>query len=616
MDGQEPDKTEDTLNKTPDTEPTTESSTPPEPVVDTPVVTPVETPAATEPVGTKKLTIALSKKTLFIIAAVVVLIAGAAGALFVLRSGDDGNDNQTNEQQNNAANPDDTEQAEPVDTGVSDVSFASSWDELPYAPIFTSEGLAQYFGNEGDELTGPIAYEGQIKFYKVGVANDKDLVLVRIPIVGLGSGEYMLLIDDGSSYRALKAHSDLFGDDGNYYGPAFADNVTIDSATTIGKLIPKETITYQGVTASKTSWSPFFLEGANAEGLTEVETIDEGVVYERVTESEYHPGVKQFSVLLKQPSGLYVAYRYTTDILRDDKSVTIKFNDGSETTEQYDWAMIRGGCGVVDTVNVLDKAYFGDLEEVGKANGEPVYQLKSADHISLDSIYDQYNYDGTREGALSKQEFLDNHGMIVVRNKLGYRVILVNSKYQAMGECAKPVVYLYPEEPTAMSVKVGADVTKSDPEYGDGWNVLAFPDGRILGSDAKVHPYLFWDGTGHGKYPEITEGFVVKSSNVEATLRSHLSALGLNERESADFLEFWLPLMPTDKPYIRLTWFGTRQMDELAPLTLSHQPDTKIRIFLDFQGLDERINLKPQRLTHPERKGFVLVEWGGLRYVY
>ena len=155
----------------------------------------------------------------------------------------------------------------------------------------------------------------------------------------------------------------------------------------------------------------------------------------------------------------------------------------------------------------------------------------------------------------------------------------------------------------------------SIPEYGTGWkDVLAMPDGTLQ-YQGSTYPYLFWEGKGHGLYPEITEGFVVKKKDVEPTLRKHLSSLGLNEKESADFLEFWLPYMP-NTPYTRLTWLGTAQMNKLAPLTLSKQPDTMIRIFLDFEGLQKPIKLKEQRLSHPERKGFVLVEWGGLRFAY
>ena len=65
-------------------------------------------------------------------------------------------------------------------------------------------------------------------------------------------------------------------------------------------------------------------------------------------------------------------------------------------------------------------------------------------------------------------------------------------------------------------------------------------------------------------------------------------------------------------PYVRLTWFGTQQLNALAPLYVTPKPDTMIRIFLDFEGLKNPTQIKPQTLSAIPRKGFTLVEWGGL----
>ena len=76
-------------------------------------------------------------------------------------------------------------------------------------------------------------------------------------------------------------------------------------------------------------------------------------------------------------------------------------------------------------------------------------------------------------------------------------------------------------------------------------------------------------------------------------------------------MDFWTDKLPAS-PYVRLTWLGTQDMNQLAPLSVVPAPDTTIRIFLDFAGLDQPIKLIPQKLTSVPRRGFTLVEWGGL----
>ena len=46
---------------------------------------------------------------------------------------------------------------------------------------------------------------------------------------------------------------------------------------------------------------------------------------------------------------------------------------------------------------------------------------------------------------------------------------------------AKPVIYLYPEEETAVTVKLdyAGALTCTYPAYGDGWTVTARPDGTL-----------------------------------------------------------------------------------------------------------------------------------------
>jgi hypothetical protein len=94
-------------------------------------------------------------------------------------------------------------------------------------------------------------------------------------------------------------------------------------------------------------------------------------------------------------------------------------------------------------------------------------------------------------------------------------------------------------------------------------------------------------------------------------MRSQLAAQGLTAKETNDFIAYWQDKIPT-RPYVRLAWFTTAQINELAPLCITPKPDTVIRVFLDMDGLDQPISL-PQPVFHPlARTGFTVVEWGGL----
>ena len=144
-----------------------------------------------------------------------------------------------------------------------------------------------------------------------------------------------------------------------------------------------------------------------------------------------------------------------------------------------------------------------------------------------------------------------------------------------------------------------------------GWkNVLAQPNGS-LSYKGQVYDSLYWEGYGQGLYPDVVSGTIVKSSDAAATIRTQLIQQGLNDREINDFLVFWQPKLP-NHAYTRLTWLSKSQIDRLAPLTIQPTPQTTIRVFLDFEGINQPLDLPAQHFYTPKRTGFTLVEWGGL----
>ena len=179
--------------------------------------------------------------------------------------------------------------------------------------------------------------------------------------------------------------------------------------------------------------------------------------------------------------------------------------------------------------------------------------------------------------------------------------------------CAeKPVIYLHPTEETDVSVRLrlNGDLTVSYPAYpADGWFVTTSPDGTLTDSTGRSYDSLFWEAELHTEY-DLSSGFCVKGEDTAAFLEETLSALGLSELEANAFIVYWLPRM-LQNPYNLIT-FQTTAYTDAAELDITPTPDTVIRVFMVWQGLDDEIDIPAQTLpAAPARDGFTVVEWGG-----
>ena len=86
--------------------------------------------------------------------------------------------------------------------------------------------------------------------------------------------------------------------------------------------------------------------------------------------------------------------------------------------------------------------------------------------------------------------------------------------------------------------------------------------------------------------------------------------MGLNTTETNDFIQYWLPLLEKNEMNFIHFWVNA-DYDVISKNIVSPKPDTTIRIFMDFYGIDKKIDIQEQQLHKKERKGFTLVEWGG-----
>ena len=172
----------------------------------------------------------------------------------------------------------------------------------------------------------------------------------------------------------------------------------------------------------------------------------------------------------------------------------------------------------------------------------------------------------------------------------------------------KPAVYLYPQENSFIVVKVdiNGEFTKTEPEYGNGWSVFATKEGIIDGK----YDYLFWEADLNNlELPN--KGWVVKYEDLENWFDTNLLKLGLNEKEKRQFEEYWLDRLPKSN-YYEIKLLSDEFMKQNMDLLVSPEPDTIIRLNFNFRPLSEKTDLTEPVIETPERKGFTVVEWGGI----
>lgn len=181
------------------------------------------------------------------------------------------------------------------------------------------------------------------------------------------------------------------------------------------------------------------------------------------------------------------------------------------------------------------------------------------------------------------------------------------------GVADKPIIYLYPEEETNVSVELPEDdrLLVSYPKYEESWKVLAKENGDLVDLETGRNLYsLYYENKNVVDFKVEKEGFVVKGEDTAKFLEEKLEILGLNEREAEEFIIYWLPKLEENK-YNYIRFASVEEIEENMPLEISPKPDTTIRVLMTYKGLDRKIEVEEQKLETPKREGFVAVEWGG-----
>ena len=606
----------------------------------------VVTPPAPEEV--KKKRFAWTKKKAFLAVLAVLVLGGGGAAAFVLTRKDtpkttNNAQTSTNTSTNTATTTDTAANLKDLETiSVEGNTYFTTPKKLEDLKFFVS--FAQYGQScdQGGKNCQDDLKASDISYYQVGTTKDGKAI-IQTSVESLhgemgGSASYVALETAPKTYAVLAQNSGLLNPDAqgkvnetyaSDIAKGFNKNVTMDFTSKLNELaFPKEmTVAGQKVKSGYDNPTPYFtpkglvdIRGPYFGTVTEpaktkkVGTSGNITLYEVTYKTTDHYKIMELYGVF---ANLYaLPYQPNGELASSTDKLPITWTTGDTSAV----SAYSGGAGCGSTGYVTTVSTPSGLVQVGTTKaGQKIYQLPTSDPLVQELYNDDYAAGNTADSYLDAslknltiQQFTDKHAYFVVQNGLNEYVVFQRSDMFMRGGCGKPVVYLYPTAPTVVSVKVGADVVISVPTYeSNGWqNVFAKPDGSLTYRGA-AYDSLYWEGYGHGTYPEITEGSVVKSSDAVATIKSQLQAQGFNQKETADFMAYWQPKLP-HSAYVRLTWFGTAAMDQLAPLSINPRPTTVIRTFLDFEGLDAPINLPSQTFRTPKRIGFTVTEWGGL----
>lgn len=192
----------------------------------------------------------------------------------------------------------------------------------------------------------------------------------------------------------------------------------------------------------------------------------------------------------------------------------------------------------------------------------------------------------------------------------GFSLIYCLFIYQPVLVKWKPVLYLYPEEETRVTVNFEKEesLLTTYPKFKDEWEVVAYPNGDLYKGD-KYYYALYWDEKTKSDF-DFSTGFYVEGDAAIEFLEEKLTYIGLNDKERNEFIMYWLPTLENNAKSI-VHFNLTEEREKENKLIIEPTPDSLLRVEILIKKVKNKVNIKEQKLTTFERRGFTAVEWGG-----
>jgi hypothetical protein len=179
----------------------------------------------------------------------------------------------------------------------------------------------------------------------------------------------------------------------------------------------------------------------------------------------------------------------------------------------------------------------------------------------------------------------------------------------------KPVIYLYPEKKTEVTVKVSVqgEFIAQYPQTKDGtWKMIAMPDGALFDPKTeKRYSYIFWEAANPGLLAiDENKAFCVRGDEAENFLENAAMKFGLNDKERTDFVSYWIPSLSRNAVSL-VQFLSADECAAYATMDIQPKPDAEIRLFMIFKAVPKVMKVGNPVLPELRRGKFTVVEWGG-----
>ena len=287
-------------------------------------------------------------------------------------------------------------------------------------------------------------------------------------------------------------------------------------------------------------------------------------------------------------------------VVEKNGKLVITTVDGKKEIDMCEW----------NNDKIMHTGLSGWYTENGK-NG--IYLVVEDPKVTIDEVWNYYKNLPEDDRDIESKEDLKSVD-------LGYEYYYIPTTGEVgkiptyIGGYAKPILYLYPEKETKVTITFDhpEKLTTTYPKYKDNWTVYAKPNGDLRDLNNKYYYGLYWEEDLNHRV-NFDEGFYVTKDNAIDFLEEKLSIIGFNDRERNEFIMYWLPIL--EKNEKNLVYFElTQERNGYSKINITPKPDSMLRVAIHVKKVKERTTIKEQKLTQFNRTGFSAVEWGGVVY--